>query len=152
MFDVAVLDFLKCNEGSHTFHDIRSTVKIDPDEFRDKYGTYPTNSVYRKKLRKLVGNGVLKTTTDEHVLYSYDESTVSDEHRKQLDSLKFDRDYPDDFEDLDEEDELDDLLDYVERLENDSFECWSESSTNGYLTACISIKEKIKELKAKRER
>lgn len=39
-----------------------------------------------------------------------------------------------------------DILNYIESLKNESFEGWNEEAIKGYLTACISIEEKIKEL------
>jgi hypothetical protein len=38
----------------------------------------------------------------------------------------------------------DGVLGYIERLENDSFAGWSESSKNAYKTALTSVKEWIK--------
>ncbi len=40
-----------------------------------------------------------------------------------------------------------DVYKYISQLESESFEGWSEDSVNGYLTACKSIKEKIKQIK-----
>jgi hypothetical protein len=36
------------------------------------------------------------------------------------------------------------LIDYIEKLEGESFEGWTAEQKQGYLTACISIKEKVK--------
>lgn len=35
------------------------------------------------------------------------------------------------------------LLQYIEELESESFEGWSDDAINGYLTACKSIAEKF---------
>ena len=35
------------------------------------------------------------------------------------------------------------LLEYIEELESESFEGWSEDAISGYLTACKSIAEKF---------
>lgn len=40
-----------------------------------------------------------------------------------------------------------DVYKYISQLESETFEGWSEDSINGYLTACKSIKEKIKQIK-----
>ena len=37
------------------------------------------------------------------------------------------------------------ILDYITSLKSGSFEGWSEEAKKGYLTACISIEEKLKE-------
>ena len=36
------------------------------------------------------------------------------------------------------------LLEYIKKLQNESFECWSEDAKNGYLTALKSVEEKLK--------
>lgn len=38
------------------------------------------------------------------------------------------------------------LIDYIECIEKQPFKNWSEDSQRGYLTACISIKQKLKAL------
>lgn len=38
------------------------------------------------------------------------------------------------------------IIDYIEKLETDSFEGWSEDAKRGYLTACSSIKESARTL------
>ena len=38
---------------------------------------------------------------------------------------------------------MNEVIEYIKKLMNDSFEGWSEEEVNAYLTACISIKEKI---------
>lgn len=35
------------------------------------------------------------------------------------------------------------ILNYIKKLKTDSFEGWSDDEKNGYLTACVSIEEKI---------
>lgn len=47
---------------------------------------------------------------------------------------------------------MDELLDYIQRLENDSFVCWSEDEKDAYLTACGSIKAKINEIMSDRSK
>lgn len=46
-------------------------------------------------------------------------------------------------------DEPNELVEYINRLENDSFECWSDDAKSGYLTALGSVKAKIAELNRK---
>jgi hypothetical protein len=41
------------------------------------------------------------------------------------------------------------LLEYIEELESESFDGWSEDTISGYLTACKSIAEKFIELTIK---
>lgn len=36
------------------------------------------------------------------------------------------------------------ILNYIKKLKSESFEGWSDDEKNGYLTACVSIEEKIK--------
>lgn len=38
-----------------------------------------------------------------------------------------------------------DLKEYLEKLENDSFEGWTEDEKKGYLTCLVSVKEFIKD-------
>ncbi len=40
-----------------------------------------------------------------------------------------------------------DVYKYIKQLESESFEGWSLDAINGYLSACKSIKEKIKQIK-----
>lgn len=39
------------------------------------------------------------------------------------------------------------ILNYINHLKLTSFKGWHEEAINGYLTACISIEEKIKNIK-----
>lgn len=39
------------------------------------------------------------------------------------------------------------LIKFINHLRNQSFKCWNKDSINGYLTALITIEEKIKERK-----
>jgi hypothetical protein len=41
---------------------------------------------------------------------------------------------------------MDKLIEYIEQLERDSFEHWTEEEVRGYLTACVSIKERAKQI------
>lgn len=43
------------------------------------------------------------------------------------------------------------IKDYIEKLENQSFEGWTEEAIRGYKTACISIKEQAELLEEKKE-
>lgn len=38
------------------------------------------------------------------------------------------------------------ILNYIEQLENESFTGWTNEQINAYLTALISVKEKIKQI------
>jgi hypothetical protein len=46
----------------------------------------------------------------------------------------------------DERHDLFKVLDYIEKLEKESFEGWSDDAKKGYLTAVVSIKERINQL------
>jgi hypothetical protein len=35
---------------------------------------------------------------------------------------------------------------YIDKLKSESFEGWTEDETKGYLTACESIKQKVKKI------
>jgi len=39
------------------------------------------------------------------------------------------------------------IIKYIEEIENGSFVGWSEDAENGFITACVSIKEKIHKTK-----
>lgn len=39
---------------------------------------------------------------------------------------------------------MDKVLEYIDLLMEESFVGWSQDAIDGYMTACISIKEKIK--------
>jgi len=39
---------------------------------------------------------------------------------------------------------MQELIEYMNKLESESFEGWSEEAKRGYLTAIISIREKAK--------
>jgi len=42
---------------------------------------------------------------------------------------------------------MENIIYYIELLEGNSFEGWSEDAKVGYLTACYSIKEFVKNIK-----
>ncbi len=44
-------------------------------------------------------------------------------------------------------DYLDGIERYIDELKIESFEGWTEEAVKGYLTACESIKQKVKEVK-----
>jgi hypothetical protein len=37
-----------------------------------------------------------------------------------------------------------DFIQFINKLENESFDGWSEEAISGYLTACVTIKEQFK--------
>ena len=44
---------------------------------------------------------------------------------------------------------MDKILEYIEKLENGSFECWSEDEKQAYLTGVYSIKKFVEDLDTK---
>jgi hypothetical protein len=41
---------------------------------------------------------------------------------------------------------LDEIDRYIDKLKSESFEGWTEDEIKGYLTACESIKQKVKKI------
>ena len=41
---------------------------------------------------------------------------------------------------------LEEIETYIDKLKSESFEGWTEDAINGYLTACESIKQKVKKI------